>query len=69
MYNKEILDELIREFGEENTILFCKMESKKNAMLCASIEIDKQHHPEPNEWKFERDWWANSAEQLITRKK
>jgi hypothetical protein len=64
MYNKEILDELVRQFGEEAVILFCKMESVKNAMLYESVEEDKKHYPEPNEWAFERDWWKNNAERL-----
>ena len=64
MFNKDILDELVRQFGEEATILFCKMESVKNAMLFDSTEADKQHNPEPNEWKFERDWWKENGEKL-----
>lgn len=67
MYNKEILDELVRQFGEEATILFCKMESVKNSMLFDSVEEDKKHHPEPNEWSFERDWWKDSGMKLESR--
>lgn len=64
MYNKEILDELVRQFGIEATILFCQMESMKNNMLYDSIEEDRRHHPEPNEWSFERDWWKEHGEKL-----
>jgi hypothetical protein len=64
MYNKEILDELVRQFGEEKTILFCKMESVKNKMLYESTEEDRKHHPEPNEWAYERDWWSDNGKEL-----
>lgn len=69
MFNKDILDELVRQFGEEATILFCKMESVKNAMLFDSAAADIKHHPEPNEWKFERDWWKESGKKLESRNK
>ena len=62
MFNKEILDELVRQFGEEATILFCKMESIKNALLYDSAE--EKHFPEPNEWGFERDWWKENGAKL-----
>jgi hypothetical protein len=62
MYNKDILDELVRKFGEEKTIIFCKMEAVKNAMLYDGAE--QKHLPEPNEWGFERDWWAENAKKL-----
>ena len=66
MYNKEILDELVKQFGEEKTITFCKMESVKNAMLYDGAE--EKHFPEPNEWGFERDWWKTNGELLqVTR--
>ena len=64
MFNKEILDELVRQFGEEAVILFCKMESVKNSMLYESVEEDRKNYPEPNEWAFERDWWSQNGEKL-----
>jgi hypothetical protein len=33
MYNKDVVNTLIREFGIENTILYCKMESRKNDLI------------------------------------
>ncbi len=67
MYNSEILDHLIAKYGIDDVIKFCDMESEKNALLAASVDEDKQYHPEPNEWKFERDWWAESGKQLKQR--
>jgi hypothetical protein len=69
MYNKDILNELVRQFGVDATIAFCKMESVKNAMLFDSVEADKKNNPEPNEWKFERDWWKESGNTLQSRNK
>jgi hypothetical protein len=62
MYNKEILDELVRQFGIDKTIVFCKMESVKNAMLFDGAE--ESNFQEPNEWGFERDWWKSNGEIL-----
>jgi hypothetical protein len=61
MYNKEILNELVRQFGEDATILFCKMESVKNDMLFNSL-VDLS--AEPNELSFERDWWKENGVKL-----
>ncbi len=68
MYNSEILDHLIAKYGIDDVIKFCDMESEKNALLAGSVDEDKQHYLEPNEWKFERDWWAESGKQLKSRK-
>lgn len=62
MYNGELLEKLKEEFGEENTILFCKMESRKNDLLYASVEM--KHYPEAYEYDFERDWWRENGKQL-----
>jgi len=56
MYNKEILAELIRQFGKENTIIFCKMESVKNSLLMNSNT--------ENEFDYERDWWKENGKKL-----
>jgi hypothetical protein len=66
MYNKDIVNALIREFGIENTILYCKMESRKNDLLyedaldrgvIGSCEIE-----------YERDWWNDEGNLLQTLK-
>jgi hypothetical protein len=56
MYNKEILAELVRQFGEENTIIFCQMESVKNSLLMNSNN--------ENEFDYERDWWKENGKKL-----
>ncbi len=66
MYNKDVVNALIREFGIENTILYCKMESRKNDLLyedaldrgvIGSCEIES-----------ERDWWNDEGNLLQTLK-
>jgi hypothetical protein len=64
MYNKDVVNALIREFGIENTILYCKMESRKNDLIyedaldrgvIGSCEIE-----------YERDWWNDEGNLLQT---
>lgn len=64
MYNKDVVNALIREFGVEKTILYCKMESRKNDIMyndaldrgmIGSCEIE-----------YERDWWNDEGNLLQT---
>ena len=63
MFNKEILDELVRQFGVTNVILFCKMESAKNELLYQ--DCMKAGDSECVEYDFERDWWKIEGHQLM----
>jgi hypothetical protein len=68
MYNNEILDHLITKYGIDDVIKFCDMESEKNDLLAQSVNKNyPENYPEPNEWGFERDWWAESGKQLKQR--
>jgi hypothetical protein len=62
MFNKEILDELVRQFGVTNVILFCKMESAKNEILYQ--DCMKGGDNECVEYDFERDWWKKEGNEL-----
>lgn len=63
MYNKDVLNVLIQEFGFEQAIIYCKLEARKNElMLTRSKEIGEIGS---SEWEHERDWWN---EQLLTLK-
>lgn len=64
MYNKEVLEELVRKFGIENTILFCKMEALKNAVLYEDCIKNNENTTDCVEFDFERDWWQNKYEEL-----
>jgi hypothetical protein len=62
MYNKELLEQLLKEFGLTNTIIFCKMEAAKNDILykdCVGKGDD-----ECVEYDFERDWWKSQLKEL-----
>jgi len=62
MFNKEILDELVRQFGVTSVILFCKMESTKNSILYN--DCIKSGDNECVEYDFERDWWGKAGNEL-----
>lgn len=62
MYNKDVVNALIREFGIENAILYCKMESRKNDLLYQDA-LDRGVIGS-SEIKYERDWW-NDEENLL----
>jgi hypothetical protein len=62
MFNKEILDELERQFGVTSVILFCRMESAKNELLYQ--DCIKSGDNECVEYDFERDWWKTEGHKL-----
>jgi hypothetical protein len=64
MYNKEVLEELVKKFGIENTILFCKMEALKNSILYEDCIKNNEDTTDCIEFDFERDWWQNKYEEL-----
>ena len=62
MYNKDISDKLVEQYGEENVILFSKMESTKNSLIFNELEANS--YTEIDEHSFERDWWRENAYKL-----
>lgn len=66
MYNKEVLNTLIREFGFEKAIIYCRMESRKSQLMLE----DSRRHGEigSSEWEHERDWWKENENELLTIK-
>lgn len=58
MYNKDILNELLRQFNTEQVIMFCKMEAIKNDMLA------KDSKDPIAEFSYDRDWWKDTGTQL-----
>jgi hypothetical protein len=64
MYNKEVLEELVKKFGIDNTILFFKMEALKNAILYEGCIKNNENTTDCVEFDFERDWWQNKYEEL-----
>jgi hypothetical protein len=66
MYNKEILDTLIREFGVENTIMYCKMESRKSQLMLDDSK--RRGEIGSSEWEYEMNWWKENETELLTIK-
>ena len=62
MFNKDISDKLIEQYGEENVILFSKMESTKNALIFNELEANC--YTDIDEHSFERDWWQENGRKL-----
>lgn len=63
MFNEEVLKKLISDFGELNAMLYCKMESAKNAYLfehCIKNELDNSC----TQYDFERDWWKDAENKI-----
>jgi hypothetical protein len=62
MFNKDVLDALIREFGVKNAILYCKMESRKSELMLQ----DSRDRGEigSSEWEYERDFWKDNETEL-----
>lgn len=66
MYNKEILNTLVKEFGIEKTIIYCKMESKKSQLMFEDSK--RRGDVGSSEWEHERDWWKENEKELLTIK-
>jgi len=62
MYNKDISNKLVEMYGEENVILFSKMESTKNSLIFNELEANS--YTDLDEHSFERDWWHENSKKL-----
>jgi hypothetical protein len=63
MYNEDVLKKLIMDFGEMQAMLFCRMESARNAYLFEDC-IKNKSDDECKEFDFERDWWKEAEKKL-----
>lgn len=64
MYNEELLRKLIADFGESNAIIYCKMESAKNAYLFDECVKNGEDNT-CTQYDYERDWWKDAENKLI----
>jgi len=62
MFNKDVLDALIREFGIQNAILYCKMEARKSELMLQD-SVDRGEIGS-SEWEYERDFWKENEKEL-----
>jgi hypothetical protein len=63
MFKEDILKKLISDFGETQAILYCRMESAKNAYLFQEC-IDNGEDLTCMQYDYERDWWHSAYEKL-----
>lgn len=66
MYNHELVNKMIKEFGIDNVIKFAEMVSFMHNVLYEETLINGQD--EPIEHNFERDWWEDKFEELKSMK-
>ena len=69
MYNEEITECLLKIYGDDNTIQFCKMLSfKYNMMINNAYERNSLTSDEFSELEYETDWWENKYNELLKQK-
>ena len=65
MFNNELLNEMIKQFGSNDVLLYCKMESAKNDILYKDCVSRNEEHVECIEYDYERDWWNAKHNELF----
>lgn len=63
MYNEDVLKRLIIDFGEQQAMLYCKLESAKNAYLFENC-IKSGEDLTCTQYDYERDWWKDAETKL-----
>lgn len=63
MYNEDVLKRLIMDFGEQSAIIYCKLESAKNAYLFENC-IKNGEDNTCTQYDYERDWWKDAENKL-----
>jgi hypothetical protein len=63
MYNEDVLKKLIIDFGEQQAMLYCKLESAKNSYLFENC-IKSGEDNTCTQYDYERDWWKNAETKL-----
>jgi hypothetical protein len=63
MYNEDVLKKLIIDFGEQQAMLYCKLESAKNSYLFENC-IKSGEDNTCTQYDYERDWWKDAETKL-----
>lgn len=63
MFNEQIAQEIVKKYGREAAILYCKMESFKCRKQALELEKDRVKGW-PNEYQHDADWWENKFNEL-----
>ena len=60
MYNQEVLDLIVKEYGVEKSALFCEI-----AAMMYDIKYNAAKDLQPlSEYDFERTWWSEASVNL-----
>ena len=60
MYNQEVLDLIVKEYGVEKSALFCEI-----AAMMYDIKYNASKEFQPlSEYDFERTWWSEASVNL-----
>lgn len=62
MYNHDLLNKMMDEFGKEDVAEFARMVSYMHNVLYENAK--RNGIDEPSEHSFDRDWWKNKYEEL-----
>jgi hypothetical protein len=63
MYNEDVAKELLKTYGKDATLLYCKMESLKNRRQAEQLKSANIENW-PNEFEYEASWWENKLKEL-----
>lgn len=63
MFNQDLLKKLLHDFGEAETMLYCKLESAKNAYLFDEC-VKEGKDLTCQDYDFERDWWKDAEKKI-----
>lgn len=67
MFNEEIAQDIIKTYGRESAILYCKMEAFRFRKQALEFE-NSNNRDWPNEFQHEADWWENKFNELMNIK-
>ena len=63
MLKEELLKKILSDFGEVQAMLYCRMESAKNAYLFEDC-VKKSEDLTCTQYDYERDWWKDAENKL-----
>jgi hypothetical protein len=65
MYNQLLFNKLVEKHGVAHVIIYCQMESDTKALLYEEChKRGNVPYEEYMDYAYDRDWWANKAEEL-----
>lgn len=65
MYNEEVTNLLIGNYGRESAKIYCKMEVSKNNALLKELKESGVKREYYSEYEYEATWWENKYQELL----